>query len=235
MESRARALGALAETVEQLANSGNRTAMNEAAQKIAVAVEFLIGAARQAAASGADPNGILMEATKGVSEALAALLAAAQNSANKLNDPDARDTMAGVQLAAQAALQKLAATSKGVYADDGFQQLFREMAKAVAGESQIMVNTAQAASTKLQDQVKANQLNAATCSLQGAEQNFAKISGVLAAVTSDPRCKSTIEKAGHALETGANYLAQTAQSVGLDSNALNSLSDAQNRLNEAFR
>jgi hypothetical protein len=233
LELQARALQALAETLETLAKTGDRTAMNALGQKIAIAVEQLIGAARAAQASGADPNGILMDATKGVSEALKLLLGAAATAANKPNDAQARDALLRAQLAAQAALQKLAAASKGIYADEGYQQLLRELAKAVSAESQIMVATADQASARVLDPAKKQQLVAAIGSLDGSEQNFAKITDILAAVAQDPACKTTIEKAGRALDQTAGALIQSAQISGVDSNSLDSLNDSHKRLQVA--
>ncbi len=83
------------------------------------------------------------------------------------------------QLATQAALQKLTAATRGLWADDGSQQLFHDLAKAVTAESALMIGTAQQASARIQDPQKKQVLNTASGSLDGAQQNFAKITEVL--------------------------------------------------------
>lgn len=51
----------------------------------------------------------------------------AQTVANKPNDLEASEVLVQAQIFAQATLQKLSAATRETYADDGFQQLFREM------------------------------------------------------------------------------------------------------------
>eukprot|EP01118_Nematostelium_gracile_P005184 TRINITY_DN1628_c0_g1_i11.p1 TRINITY_DN1628_c0_g1~~TRINITY_DN1628_c0_g1_i11.p1 ORF type:complete len:1470 (+),score=507.85 TRINITY_DN1628_c0_g1_i11:150-4559(+) len=233
IEKQARDLAALAETIENFAKTADRSGLNAAAQKISVALEQLIVASRQAAASGADPNGILMDATKGVSDALKNLLNLAATCANKPGDMSARDALARAQLAAQAALQKLAAASKGYYADEGFQQLFKELAKSVATEAQIMslYATDAAQSSEL---VKKNLLMSGVTALGNAEESWTNVTGSLAATAQDPSCKITIEKAGTAIERKGQELVDLARANVNDPIKLAAIQEAQRRLAKAL-
>eukprot|EP01119_Soliformovum_irregulare_P005210 TRINITY_DN1675_c0_g1_i1.p1 TRINITY_DN1675_c0_g1~~TRINITY_DN1675_c0_g1_i1.p1 ORF type:complete len:1447 (-),score=577.25 TRINITY_DN1675_c0_g1_i1:61-4401(-) len=235
VEAQARALHQLGETLSNFALSGDRASIAASALKIASGVEQLIGAARQAAASGADAGGVLMDATKGVSDALKALLMAADACAQRPGDQDAKDALMRAQLAAAAALQKLAALSKGINNDDGYQQLFKELARAVGAESQIMIREAQAAAGRVQDPTKRNQLNSATKALTSADDQFAHITDSLAPVASEAACKSTIQKAGNGVENTANYLVQLSKTIGLDPRVTAALADSEGRLRDALR
>jgi len=234
VEAQARALHQLGETLSNFALSGDRASIAASALKIASGVEQLIGAARQAAASGADAGGVLMDATKGVSEMLKALLAAADAAAQRPGDQDAKDALMRAQLAAAAALQKLAALSKGVNNDEGFQQLFKELARAVGAESQLMIREAEAAGSRINDPTKKNQLKSATKALSSADDQFASITDSLAPVASEAQCKNTIQKAGQGVQNTADYLLQMAKSVGVDPRFAASLADSEARLRAAL-
>ena len=62
---------------------------------------------RQAAAVGLDPNGILMEASKEVSDALKKLIHTLQEVSNKPNDAKAKEILLRAHQVVQASLQKL--------------------------------------------------------------------------------------------------------------------------------
>jgi len=234
IDTQAKNLGAMAETMEQLAKTADRTAMNAMAHKIAAATEQLINAARQAYAAGADPDKILFESTKGVSEALKNLLSAAQTAANKPNDVEAKEALLRAQQAAVASIQKLSAASKGTFADEAFQQLFKELAKAVSAEAQDILGTAQKLQALQNDPAKRQQLQTALSTLQATDENFAKICEILAPVAQDPLCKGTVGRAGKGVEQTAAYVMQTAKSLGADPKSLQEMGDAQKRLADAL-
>jgi len=229
-----KALNNLAEALESFAKNGDRTAMNATAQKVALGVEQLISAARQAHAAGMDPDKILLGATKGVSDALKALMDAAREASAKPNDPAAREALQQAQQAVQAALQKLSAASKGVQHDDAFQTLFRELAKAVTAEAQGLLGTVDGASASV-DPARRQQLAAASRALQGAADHFASISDTLTPVAKDPQCKQSLETAGQAVQSNANQLVGMAASSIQDPATQAALRNANDRLAQALR
>ncbi len=97
LEQQAKSLANLAETLEQLAKTADRSGLNAIAHKVTVGVEQLIGAARNAHATGADPDRVLLNATKGVADAIKALLKAAEASAANPNDNDAKEALMRAQ------------------------------------------------------------------------------------------------------------------------------------------
>lgn len=66
----------------------------------------------------------------------------------------------------------------------------------MTAESQEILGKANAASGRINDPVKKQQLEAALTSLNGADEHFAKITDILAPTAQDTQCKNTIEKAG---------------------------------------
>lgn len=235
LEDHARALQSLAETLENFTKQGDRLAMNSSAQKMVQSVEQLITAARQAAASGMDPNGNLMNASKSVSDALKKLINAAQEAANKPNDPDAKEKLLQARLEAQAALQKLAAVSRGFTADDGFQNLFKELANAVHHQTEELVKAARNAEGQITDPTKKQMFSSANTSLEGQNEHLLKMATILAPTAQDEDCKTSLEKAGKALEQSANFVVATGKASGLDPGSNEALKRAQERLAEALR
>lgn len=67
--------------------------MNHSAQRMVSLLEQMIQGARGLVGAGADPNGILLNATKGVSEALKKLIISSQEVANKQNDPEIQEVL----------------------------------------------------------------------------------------------------------------------------------------------
>jgi len=230
LEQQAKTLSGMAEMIENLAKTADRTAMNQCAHKIAATLEQTILAARGAVAAGVDPQKLMLEASKGVSDALRNLMACSLKYAANPNDLEAKAAVANAQQQTQAALQKMQAITRGVYADDGFQELFREMAKAVAAESQDLVNQVGQAEGTVQDGVKKQQLQMAKGQLLASQQHFQAVSDILAPVAQDAQCKNQVEKVGKALEQTAAFLVATAKSSGIDPKLQQSMSDAHKRI-----
>jgi len=234
LEGQAKAVQLLAETIENLAKTGDRSAMNAASHKIAAAVEQLIAVARQAYATGVDPQRILLDTTKGVSDALKNLLQNAQMVVNKPNDIEAKEALAKAHATAQAALAKLTAVSRGIYGDDGFQNLFKEMAKAVTAEANDILNQADILAKAIPDVEKKNQFMASEHALSSANEQFAKVTDIIAPTAQDAQCRGLLERNGKGLETSSAYLMANAKTLGLDPKALQSIAEAHQRLLDAL-
>ncbi len=108
------------------------------------------------------------------------------------------------------------AASRGVYADESYQQLFKELAKVVSVEEVDLINQGEQAKATIGDPVKKQQMQTALTALSSSQKHFANISEMLAATAQDAQCKSTIEKTGKAVEQNAAYLVTAARSANLD-------------------
>jgi len=232
----AKSLQAMAEAMENMAKAGNKNAMNAAALKMVQTGEQLVVAARAAAANSNDPNDLLMvETSKTIVDALKNLLNTAQAVANNPNDPNAKEALLRAQAAAQAALQKLAAVARGAAVDDeGFKQLFREMARAVGAEANELLGKAGRAENAIPDPTKRDQLQKADMNLAGSIDHLATITDMMGPTAKDATCKNSIEKAGKALESAAAFVVATAKTSGVDPKAQQAILDSQKRLAKAL-
>jgi hypothetical protein len=228
-------LQGLADAVQNFALSGDRGALNKSAQQMVGTMEQLIAGCRNAKAVGIDPNGRMLEASKGVSEALKKLIAASQNAAAKPNDPEAKAQLAKAQLLAQAAIQKLQTATQGLYADDGFQQLFNEFSKQIKAETEEMARTAANAEGAVVDPQRKAMLQGARKQLLAAGDQMYEVSTVLAPVAQDAECRRLLDTSGHVLETSVAGMLATAKASITDPAALQRLQASQGRIAEALK
>jgi len=231
----AQGLKGLADAIQNFAMSGDRSALNKSAQQMVGTMEQLIQGCRNAKAIGIDPQGRMLEASKGVTDALKKLIAAAQNAAAKPNDPEAKAQLAKAQMLAQAAIQKLQAATQGVFADEGFQQLFNEFSKQIKAESDEMVRLADAAEGSITDPQRKAMLLGAKKQLASNADQLIEVSTVLAPVAQDTESKRMLDNCGHAVETSASGLIATARAAGTDAATLQRLQQSQARIAEALK
>jgi len=230
----AKALQNLTETLSNLAKSADRGALNSASGRTVATIENLITCARQAVAYGVDPQGLMLAASKEVSEQLKHLFTIANKLAANPNSPELKDALMKAQSAVAASLAKLTAMSKGNVADENFALIFQTMASKMKPEIDDLLAYIQSAVDSVTDPGKKAQLTAAAGAVRGAFENLEALMKALEHVAQDPECRAMLEKAGKILESNLAFLMATAKACGLDPQYQKWMTQSQHRLNDAF-
>lgn len=86
----------------------------------------------------------------------------------------------------------------------------------------------------IQDPVKKQLMQGLIATLKNTDEQFAKITDLLAPTALDSQCKLTIEKIAKALETSAASVVNMAKTSGINSPVISELSDAYKRMMDAL-
>lgn len=142
--------------------------------------------------------------------------------------------MLRAQQIVQAEILKLQAIGGGLYEDENFQKLFKELGGSLVSIASEMCYVANSAEAQITDTTKRNQLHQANSQLQETGKHLGNLIEVISPTASDPECQKLLSNTGKGLETSALFLVATAKNSGVQSGAQVELSGAASRIAQAL-